>query len=287
MTNKAQALSTAPMDLGSAFAGTSEFERVARLAYSLAGLQLTSDKAPMVYSRLSKRIRARGIPSIRDYCDLLDKADGSGERTAFVNTLTTNVTNFMREKHHFERLVEHVLAMKGNLGPNGLRIWSAGCSTGQEPISLLASLSNAGVPLKPASVRVLATDIDTNALEQAKAGKYLSHEVQALSPQDLSKHFEPAAADGSFQVRKELHSCIEFRQLNLLSDWQIPSPFDFIFCRNVTIYFDEKTRRDITSRMAALLRPGGTLFVGHSERIENPAALGLKTNGSTEYRKNA
>ncbi|HEX5364589.1 MAG TPA: CheR family methyltransferase [Gallionella sp.] len=257
-----------------------DFERVRKLIYDHAGISLNPSKQDMVYSRLARRLRATGIDNFDDYLALLEHND-SAEWEAFVNSLTTNLTSFFRESHHFPLLAEHVLKHKHK---KHIELWCSAASTGEEPYSMAMAVVDAFGSFTP-PVHILATDLDTNVLAKAEAGVYPLERVEKLSP-DLVKRFflkGSGTKDGFVRVRPELRALITFRQLNLLSaDWPVRGPLDAIFCRNVMIYFDKATQLKILERFAPLLQPDGLLFAGHSESFHNAGHL-FALRGKTVY----
>lgn len=260
-----------------------DFSRVRALVLALAGISLADSKGSLVVSRLAKRVRATEAASIGDYLDRLE-ARGGAEEQAFVNALTTNLTRFFREPHHFDRLVAHVaaLARGEEVGRRRLRIWSAGCSSGQEPYSAALALLQ-GVPAVGGwDFRILATDIDTDMIARGVAGTYPLAEIDDL-PAARRWGFERVGADG-VRIAEAARRIVTFRPLNLMADWPMSGPFDAIFCRNVAIYFDRPTQQLLFQRLAALLAPGGLLFLGHSETL-GAGQHGLTLIGETTYRK--
>ncbi|MEO0002443.1 MAG: hypothetical protein RLZZ22_135 [Pseudomonadota bacterium] len=243
----------------------SDFERVRRLIYERAGISLGSGKQEMVYSRLSRRLRALRIASFEAYLRALEAESDGGEWEHFTNALTTNLTAFFREAHHFPVLAEHAKAQ----GSGSIEIWCCASSTGEEPYSIAITLCEAFGTLTP-PVRILATDIDTQVLAKAEAGVYPLERVSGLSAERLKRFFlrgkGPQA--GHVRLRPELRRLISFKPLNLLDDrWSLKGPYDAIFCRNVMIYFDKPTQGQILSRFTPLLKPSGLLFAGHSENL--------------------
>lgn len=257
-----------------------DFDRVRQLIYDHAGISLNPSKQDMVYSRLARRLRATGINNFRDYLALLE-SNNETEWEAFVNSLTTNLTSFFREAHHFPLLAEHVLKHKGK---HPVSLWCSASSTGEEPYSLAMTMVDAFGSFTP-PVTIVATDVDTNVLAKAAAGVYPLERVEKLSD-DLVKRFflrGTGAQEGLVRVRPELRAMITFRQVNLLSDdWPIRGPLDAIFCRNVMIYFDKETQLKILQRFAPLLQPDGLLFAGHSESFHNATHL-FSLRGKTVY----
>jgi len=242
-----------------------DFDRVCELIRQHAGIALNPSKRSMVYSRLARRLRATGKQSFTDYLDELENGSGD-EWQDFVNALTTNLTSFYREAHHFPVLAEHLRKLRGQPRIN---IWCCAASTGEEPYSIaMTALEAAGGGNSP--VRILATDIDTKVLEAARAASYPEESVAKLETDIVRKYFlrGNGANTGFVRVRPEVAGLVTFRPLNLLSPiWPLRAGFDVIFCRNVMIYFDKPTQRALLRRFAPLLNPGGLLFVGHSENF--------------------
>ncbi|BAL24415.1 chemotaxis protein methyltransferase [Azoarcus sp. KH32C] len=255
-----------------------DFARIRQLIYDHAGISLSEKKRDMVYSRIARRLRANALERFSDYLALLEQDDGR-EWEQFVNALTTNLTSFFREPHHFPVLAE--LARKR---PKGLRVWCAAASTGEEPYSIAITLADAyGSNTPPA--RILATDLDTQVLTRARAGIYPLDRVEKLPAATLKRHFNRGTGrnEGLARVRPELRNLIEFDQINLLDPrWSVEGPLDAIFCRNVMIYFDKPTQRRILERFVPLLAPHGLLFAGHSENFHNAHDL-FRLRGKTIY----
>jgi chemotaxis protein methyltransferase CheR len=254
-----------------------DFERVRMMIYGHAGISLSSAKQDMVYSRLARRVRATGAKTFLAYLDRIEKGDAA-EWEAFVNSLTTNLTSFFREPHHFPVLAEH---LKKRQSTRPLRIWCCASSTGEEPYSIaMTVLETFKGGLPPATI--LATDIDTSVLAAATAGVYAADRVERLSSERIRSFFVEAV-DGSFSVRSELKKMITFQRLNLLDPrWPIDGPFDVVFCRNVMIYFDKQTQYKVLSRLRPLLHPDGLLIAGHSESFLHAADL-FRPIGKTVY----
>jgi chemotaxis protein methyltransferase CheR len=258
-----------------------ELERVRKLIYKHAGISLSEGKREMVYSRLSRRLRERGLTSFSRYLDLLDDGDAA-EWETFTNALTTNLTAFFRESHHFPILAEHVKARaaRGRIG-----LWCSAASTGEEPYSIAMTVVEAFGSFTP-PVRIIATDVDTQVLAKADAGVYPLERLEKLPRQQLEHFFlkGKGARAGFARVRPELRALITFRALNLLDrTWPLRGPLDAIFCRNVMIYFDKPTQRRILEKFAPLLDSGGLLFAGHSESFQHAADL-FSPQGKTVYR---
>jgi chemotaxis protein methyltransferase CheR len=257
----------------------SDFEKIRSMLYQHSGIKLNDSKADMVYSRLARRLRATGLKSFDDYLIRLDQDQGD-EKEAFINSLTTNLTAFFREPHHFSLLREHLLSLR----KNKLRLWCSASSTGEEPYTMAMTVVDAFGSYKP-PVEIIATDIDTDVLGKAKAGIYSLDRIEKLPQETLKRFFLKGAGKNAnyVKVRKELRDLISFRQLNLLdAQWPIDGQFDVIFCRNVMIYFDKETQYKILKRFAPMLETHGLLFAGHSESLHHAADL-FKLRGQTVY----
>ncbi len=260
-----------------------DFDKVRELIYQRAGISLHAGKQAMVYSRLSRRLRETGHRSFAEYLQWLQShmgANGEAEWQEFINCLTTNLTSFFREEHHFHALADDLRARQGQ----SLRIWCSAASTGEEPYSIamtvVETLGNSP------SARIVASDIDTKVLATAQRGVY-DADSRGLSPQRLQRHFLRGKGSnaGFIRVKPELARLIEFRPFNLMTrDWSLGEPFDLIFCRNVMIYFDAPTQRTVLQQMHRVLRPGGLLYVGHSENFTDSRDL-FKLRGKTIYQK--
>lgn len=250
-----------------------EFNNFRDLIYRETGIVLNASKSQLVVSRLSRRLKALGLDSFSGYYNHLLRQDlHRDELVHMINCITTNKTSFFREPHHFTFLRscltgkagERLAAEKGRR----LRIWSAGCSTGEEPYTIAITLAEALSDIARWDVRMLATDIDTAVLATAQAGIYPADRLSGLSPERRSRYFVPSDPDDSMQARPELMELIAFRRLNLIGEvWPMRKRFDFIFCRNVIIYFDRPTQERLLRRFASYLEPGGYFFAGHSESL--------------------
>lgn len=263
-----------------------DFDLIAAMAKQAYGLHLDPGKKPLVYSRLARRLRALGLSSFAHYCRLLEHPLEEGERQRMLAALTTNVTQFFREAHHFAQLEGEVLPPLLRRARRGgrVRLWSAGCSSGQEPYSIAACVIAACPAADRLDVQVLATDVDREMLARAEAGRYEAAELGSLDRARRGLLFDAAEGEGG-RIRPELRRLVTFRPLNLTGDWPMPGGFDAIFCRNVAIYFDKPTQQRLWSRLAGQLAPGGVLFIGHSERVTGPAAATLRSAGITAYRR--
>ncbi|WP_304165903.1 protein-glutamate O-methyltransferase CheR [Phenylobacterium aquaticum] len=261
-----------------------DFKTIAQILHAHAGIALAEGKAALVYSRLAKRLRALGLRSFRDYCTLIQDAREVDERQAMMAALTTNVTRYFREPHHFDHLRDQVLPKLVEQAKRGgrIRLWSAACSNGQEPYSMAITVLAALPEAANLDVKILATDIDPNMVAEGRAGFYREDAIAPV-PVDLRRRWFKKAGEGRWEVADELRELVSFRELNLIGDWPMKGKFDAIFCRNVVIYFDEPTQERIWGRFTPLLNPGGTLYIGHSERVTGPATQILETTGLTTY----
>lgn len=261
------------------------FHRLARVIREETGIALQPCKRNMLVSRLSRRLRAHGLHDFSQYCRLLESEEGREERRALISAITTNVTSFFREPHHFEALARIVpeLTSRAQAGER-VRVWSAACATGQEPYSIAVTILDRWPDAVRYDVRILATDIDPEAIETARRGVYPESSVTDLPPA-LRRHLVPGPRPGMVVIDELPRKLLRFQELNLLGPWPFRGLFDVIFCRNVVIYFDAPTRSELWRRLAERLVPGGWLFVGHSETIEKAASIGLVPAGITQYRR--
>jgi chemotaxis protein methyltransferase CheR len=262
----------------SALLDENAFQTVRSLIGQHAGIELNPSKRQMASNRLSRPMRKLGLTQLSDYVDLVEKE--SSQIESFVNAMTTNVTSFFREAHHFPILTEHI-----RQDPAAARVWSAGCSTGQEPYSIVFTLVRAyPCLLEQSSAIVIATDIDTHALTKAKTGIYSKDDVQALHPGMLSRNFD-VISESQVQVKPEFRRLIEFKPFNLAAKganlrWQA---LDAVFCRNVMIYFNATTQRQLVDYFSRVLKPNGRLFTGHSEMLLHSENL-FQSLGQTTFR---
>ena len=255
-----------------------DFDNVRRILYKKTGIQLADSKDSMVYSRLARRLRALKISSVTKYLKYLEAT--SSEEQLFVNALTTNLTSFFREQHHFPSLREYL-----QTHPGKKRIWCAASSTGEEPYSIAITVAETFGSFKT-PIEIIATDIDSTVLEKAKAGIYSETNISDLSKEHLKEFFHrgKGANQSKIRVVPELRKMVDFRQNNLThSLWDIKPPIDIIFCRNVMIYFDKKTQMEILSQMVALMPADGLYVAGHSESFSNAGHL-VTPLGKTLYR---
>ncbi|MBW6506993.1 MAG: protein-glutamate O-methyltransferase [Rhodobacteraceae bacterium] len=260
-----------------------ELAVIARLLHEGAGIVIGDGKASMVQSRLAKRLRALGLSDYRSYLALLETPAGADERGRMLSALTTNVTHFFRENHHFELLRTKVLPpllARARAGGK-VRIWSAGCSSGQEPYSIAMVLCDLADDIARLDIRILATDIDPEMTARGRDARYDAASCETI-PAALAKRFLTHDGDGA-RLCDPARSLVTFRELNLHSTWPMQGRFDIIFCRNVAIYFDKVAQETLWHRFEATLNPGGWLFLGHSERLPADAATCLVTAGITSY----
>ena len=276
----AKALNSAKESVAREFHFTNrDFEQIRKLIYDHAGINLSDNKQDLVYSRLARRLRAKGLKHFSDYIELIE-SKYNDEWEPFVNALTTNLTSFFREAHHFPVLAEHVRGLK----QRPINIWCNAASTGEEPYTIAMTMMDLFDSLTP-PVRIIATDIDTNALKKARNGVYNLEQAEKLPKDVLERFFLKGRGDkaGHIKVRKELQDLITFSQLNLQdSIWSIKGPFDAIFCRNVMIYFDKPTQNKILQRFVPLMQKDALLFAGHSESLQGVNDM-YKLRGKTVY----
>ena len=266
-----------------------DFRFLSRLVFEQTGIVLADHKRDMVYARLSRRIRALGLRGFGDYCQLLKRRDSSAEVRNLINAITTNLTGFYREKHHFDHLTDTLfkpLAEKAE-GQAAVRIWSAGCSSGMEPYSIalcahdmLRHQLTRGLDLK-----ILATDIDTNMLATARKGAYRLGDCEPI-PESFREHYMAPSAQhpSQMEIKESVRSLVHFKELNLLHEWPMRGQFDAIFCRNVVIYFNKPTQVSLFHRFADQLKSGGLLYIGHSENLFDVIDR-FEPVGRTVYRK--
>jgi chemotaxis protein methyltransferase CheR len=261
-----------------------DFRKLAEVLHESSGIHLQESKAALVYSRLAKRLRVLGLKSFRDYVALVADPASAQERSHLLMALTTNVTRFFREPHHFDHLVETVLAPRAGAVKQGgaLRLWSAACSTGQEAYSMALAVLSVWPDAADLDIRILATDIDTNVVKIARAGAYSADAVEAIPGAFRNRWLkkDPDSA-GTWRVGAEARALISFKPLNLIGEWPMQRRFDAIFCRNVVIYFEEQTQVALWRRFRERLAPDGRLYIGHSERVSDPA---FESDGQTVYR---
>jgi len=267
--------------------GSREFDALRRIIHRRCGIALGDSKRTLVESRLVRRLRARELPSFAAYVALLERGGDEDEQNEMVNCITTNKTSFYREPHHFDLLAKTIvpalIQRARDTGSRRIRVWSAGCSSGQEPYSIAIALREALGSLAGWDIRILASDIDTNVLATAKAAVYDQAEIEGVPFGPRAKSFEEEP-DGDFRVVRELRELVTFRKINFVDEsWPIRAAFDVIFCRNVVIYFNRDTQRVLYERISRLLAPEGYLLAGHSENLHWLGDL-FSPVGGTAYR---
>lgn len=254
-----------------------DFRFLAGLANRKTGIVLADNKRDMLYGRLVRRLRSLNLDSFHDYCALLQTEAGEEEMPHLVNAVTTNLTAFFREGHHFEHLAQQAQAW----GPRA-RIWSAGCSSGMEPYSIAMTLHDALGGMRGRDVKILATDIDSNMVNTGAKGEYNASDFDK-APATAQGYLEPAGPN-RVRIAAPIREMVSFKPLNLLEDWPMRGPFDAVFCRNVVIYFDKPTKEALFERMAELIAPNGWLYIGHSENL-NGITDRFQLVGRTIYRR--
>ncbi len=262
-----------------------DFDFLRKLSNQHSGILVPDDKFDMFYSRLSRRVRTLGLANFKQYCQYLND-NNELEFTDFINAVTTNLTSFFRENHHFGFLHGKVIPdlLKKNQHSKTIKVWSAGCSTGEEPYSIAMTLKE----LVPADwqIKILATDLDTEVLATAASGVYSGDRIDDLPDKQIKKCFQKGKETQvkKVRVKNELRQLVSFKQLNLMGDWPMKGPFDFIFCRNVLIYFDKETKETLAKRYAKLLASKSYLFIGHSESLHQ-LSTDFDLIGNTIYQK--
>ncbi|MFZ2103604.1 MAG: protein-glutamate O-methyltransferase, partial [Oricola sp.] len=277
--------SSARSDAGREYVLTDrEFATIAAQVRNEAGINLTEAKRDLVYSRLVKRLRRLQMPDFATYIDFVGSAGGAEERRELISAITTNVTNFYREPHHFEHLAKAVMPGVADRLTRGeaVRMWSAGCSDGREPYTIACTVLQSFPEAARYNFKILASDLDHNSLDKAKEGRYNAEMVSKMPPGVRDKFFRRAG--DMAEAGPQLRDLIAFRSLNLLNEWPFKQKFDVIFCRNVLIYFEQDLQAKLFSRFCSVLKPGGHMYIGHSERVSGPASRDLKQIGVTTYK---
>ncbi len=262
-----------------------EFHEIRRVVHRTTGIALADTKRHLVYGRLARRLRALNLGTFREYLQRIE--EDADELEEFCNAITTNLTFFFREGHHFQYLSNTVLPMlqKRNAATRRIRIWSAGCSTGEEPYSIACCVQETLGALRDWDIKILATDLDSKVLAHGQAGVYAADRLDKVDRARRDRWFISQNGGAQWSAREELRRMISFKRLNFMEQWPVKGPFDVIFCRNVVIYFDKPTQRLVFGRMAELQRPGDHLFIGHSESLFNVCDH-YELIGQTIYRKN-
>jgi chemotaxis protein methyltransferase CheR len=247
-----------------------DFNALRSLVKKIAGINLADSKRELVYGRISRRLRVLGLNSFAQYRHVLEGRD-SGELTEFCDAMTTNLTSFFREAHHFDYLRDEVLLRRAadSGSSRRIRMWSSACSSGEEPYSIAMTICEALPNWRQWDIKILATDLDSHMLARAQRGIYAADRLAGLAPKRLQQFFRPSTDEGAgaFEVTADLKSLITFKPINLMHPLPMPGPLDVIFCRNVVIYFDKDTQRELFSRIALVQRPDDLLFLGHSETL--------------------
>ncbi|WP_353350520.1 protein-glutamate O-methyltransferase CheR [Oceaniserpentilla sp. 4NH20-0058] len=259
-----------------------DFKRLTAMAYDISGIVLGDHKKELVYSRISRRIRKLGLENFSQYCQYLETNQAT-EVNEFVNSITTNLTSFFRESHHFEYLAKEIIPQWKKQGRSKpIRIWSSACSTGPEPYSIAITIKK-NMSVSDYDLKILATDLDSDVLKKGREGIYPLSDIEQL-PRDYLSCFQRKEATGVGMVKPDIKSLIQFNRLNLLGSWPMKAKFDVIFCRNVVIYFNKDTQKELFERLADQLVDGGYLFIGHSETLHGMSTR-FESKGRTIYQK--
>lgn len=250
----------------------SDFNIIRQLVSKHTGISLSEQKRDLVYGRLRKRLKLLGLTRFREYCDLIEDSSAN-EIEHFTNAITTNLTSFFREMHHFSYLKKEVVPvlLDAHRNKQKIRIWSAGCSTGEEPYSIAIALRESIKQIDDLDIRILATDLDTNAVHAATTGIYTDSRIEGLDKMCIQRWFKRGKGQhqGMVKISPELQKMITFKQLNLMHNWPMHGQFDVVFCRNVVIYFDKPTQKTLFTKFANVMDPKAHLFIGHSENLHN------------------
>ncbi len=260
-----------------------QFAQLAKIIHADSGIVLTEAKRGLLMARLNRRLRTLGLSDYAGYCAFLDGPGGADERRQILSAVTTNVTAFFREAHHFDVLTKKVLPGLIDIARKGgrVRLWSAACSSGEEAYSIAMTVHEAFPEAARHDFLILATDIDPQMVARAEAGIYSENSMNGLGDRQREAFF--VRSGDTYEVRENLRAIMRFAELNLHQDWPFTGKFDAVFCRNVVIYFDEKARQRLWQRLAQQITPGGHLFIGHSERLDGPASAAFQLAGPTHY----
>ena len=260
-----------------------QFARLARIVHQDSGIALAETKKGLLMARTNRRLRSLKMSDYSAYCDFLERPDGVEERRHLLVAVTTNVTAFFREAHHFELLSQQILPGLVTAARRGarVRLWSAACSSGEEPYSMAMTVLDAFPEAARHDVLILATDIDPDIVARARAAQYDAQALKGLDAARRDRYFTRAGE--RYMVRPEVQKLVRFAELNLHRDWPFSGQFDVILCRNVVIYFDIPMRQQLWQKFARALQPNGCLMIGHSERIDGPAANMFQSIGTTAY----
>lgn len=263
----------------------SDFISVSKIAAAQYGIQISQNKKDLLHARIARRMRMLGLTVFDDYMTRVMRSSDGVERMNFLSLLTTNTTSFFREPHHFKCLVDKVLPeLRGRLSGNVVKIWSAGCSLGHEPYSIAATVQNATRHLGPIQAQIDATDIDQIVLRKARAASYTAHDFDGLTGDQKAMLFGRVVG-GEATILPAVRDAVQFREFNLIDEFRFAAPYDVIFCRNVVIYFGRETQQQVWQKFLKVLKPGGFLFLGHSERLTGPAVSEFENIGLTVYRR--
>ena len=260
-----------------------EFERLRRLIRNITGISLSDSKRDLVYGRFARRLRTLGLKTFEQYCDLIESGE-LDEVDQLGNAISTNLTSFFREPHHFDLLTTEVMPQIRSRSSRRLRIWSAGCSSGEEPYSIAITVLEALPDIAAWDARILATDLDSNMVRRALGGCYDAKGLESLDAARARRWFQPTVVPDTLEIADDARRLVVVKQLNLMAEWPMRGPFEVIFCRNTIIYFDKPTQRRLFERMAQLQRVGDYLFVGHSETLSRVTDR-YSMIGRTVYRK--
>ncbi|MEL6118310.1 MAG: protein-glutamate O-methyltransferase [Pseudomonadota bacterium] len=267
--------------------GDATFDRIAGLVRTECGIELSQSKSNLIVSRLGRRVKTLNLITFDAYVDHIETPSGRDELRRMISLLTTNVTKFFREPHHFAALRADILPKliaKARSGAS-VRIWSAGCSSGEEPLSIGMETLKLCPQASDLDLRILGTDLDPVSLQTARRASYDASSISNLTTQDQGQFFEPADDGKNLRAISELRDLITYAELNLIGEWPMERPFDVIFCRNVVIYFDNPTQATLWPRFANALHRKGSLFIGHSERLGGPGVSSFEPSGITQYRR--
>lgn len=262
-------------------------DRIARILRDISGIEMGSEKKLLIQARLSKRLRETSSANFEEYCDVIEASGGSLERQEMLSALTTNVTQFFREYHHFEHLQNVALPklFAQAIKRHPVRAWSAACSTGEEAYSIAMSIADTWPNFQDYNIKILATDIDPKVIRLARLASYPGDPLHSENLNTYRKFTTQNQNSNKISISSKISDLITFNTLNLNNTWPMTHNFDIIFCRNVTIYFDKENQKEIWAKLARSLNPGGYLYIGHSERIENFESLKLCASGATTYQK--
>lgn len=261
-----------------------QFRKLSEIVHQESGIVLTAAKRGLLLARMNRRLRELNLSDYGEYCRRLEGAFSAKERKLLLSAITTNVTAFFREEHHFKAFAEILPSLVDKTKPKAkLRFWSAACSSGEEAYSIAMTILETLPNAAKYDIQIHATDIDPAMILRAEAGVFDSDSVQTISPERLKRHFD--RVENSYVAKTELRRLLRFAELNLHHEWLFGCHFDAVFCRNVVIYFDSPSRQRLWHRLAKVIKPGGRLFIGHSERLDGPAVNDFLLEGATQYQR--